>query len=309
MRSEFNHALIKFRDDNKVKTKGSLAAVLTLTRLFSRDSLPVRTESYITENAGQVRGLGGDVLRGILEEYGIKNKLAAEGGRTSRGTMGLMMAYVDLVNRFHPTIDEFSELEQWWIDRVKDFFLAKPYKIDSDGSLSVKAMLSKLIELASKKQKDNPGTMYVGALYQHLVAAKLLMVLGDDAFEVNGYSVNDESTARSGDFTIGDSAIHVTTAPTEALINKCHDNIMCGLKPIIITGHKGCEAARYIAEQRGIDKSLEVIELDQFMASNLYEWTRFKSGERRQKVSELVHKYNVIIDGHEGDPSMKIEIG
>ena len=66
--------------------------------------------------------------------------------------------------------------------------------------------------------------MYAGAVLQHLVGAKLSLVLPDGVVQNHGFSVSDAVSARSGDFTIEEVIIHVTTAPGEALMRKCEGN-------------------------------------------------------------------------------------
>jgi len=50
-------------------------------------------------------------------------------------------------------------------------------------------------------------------------------------------------SGRNGDFFIGDVAIHVTTAPGEAVIGRCRDNIDNGHRPIIVTTARGLTVA------------------------------------------------------------------
>jgi len=85
----------------------------------------------------------------------------------------------------------------------------------------------------------------VGAMLQHLVGAKLDVVLGEGKIHHHGFSVADHSTARQSDFQIETVAIHVTTHPSEALISKCADNLQAGLKPLIITLGDGVEGQHF----------------------------------------------------------------
>lgn len=219
-----------------------------------------------------------------------------------------MEKYVTLINEISPSDSEIIEIEKWWIERVLEFFSAKPYKINIDNGRSLKQAIVHLIELAEKRQRDNPGTMYVGALYQHLVGAKLRIALKDVPIEVFGYSVSDEQSSRKADFAVGDSAIHVTTSPTEALIDKCKKNIEEGFKPIVITNATGAVTAESLSNNIGIKEQIEIIHIDQFLITNIHEWTFFDSSNRRTSFENLVEKYNDIIEEWEGDPSMRIEI-
>lgn len=51
--------LDSFRDDHKITSKGSISVVVQLTRAFSKDSLPINPNNYVTGKEGQVKGLGG----------------------------------------------------------------------------------------------------------------------------------------------------------------------------------------------------------------------------------------------------------
>lgn len=219
-----------------------------------------------------------------------------------------MENYISLINAHRPTHEELEKIEIWWIARIREYFSAKPYKITTDPSVSLKTAFVRLFELAEKRQRENPGTMYLGALYQHLVAAKLSIALKDQQIEAFGFSVSDAQRNRAGDFKVGDSAIHVTTAPTEALLEKCRENIEHGLRPIVITSGEGRKIADYFSRQLGLEDSVEIIELEQFMITNIHEWSGFSSGDRKNQLHELVLRYNAVIDAHEGDPSMKIEL-
>ena len=85
---------------------------------------------------------------------------------------------------------------------------------------------------------------------QHLVGAKLDCVLGADTIEHHGFSTSDSASNRSGDFHVGDVAIHVTTAPTEALIAKCKANIGDGIRPIIQAHRQGDADLAFALYQR-----------------------------------------------------------
>ena len=66
-----------------------------------------------------------------------------------------------------------------------------------------------------------PGMYYAGAVAQNLVGAKLDCALGKGKFEHNSYSTADAPGDRAGDFLVCGVAIHVTTAPGEAVIERC----------------------------------------------------------------------------------------
>lgn len=293
-----------FCKDHRVTTKGSLAAALQLNRLFSQDGFPIDVNDYVTEKEGQVKGISKDNCQKILSEYGITRLLAAEGGRTSRGTMALMRNYAKLINSLHPDEEQFTEIEKYWIQKIQAFFIGKPLTLESDSSLSVSAAFEHLLAQAKQRQSENPGTMYVGTVLQQLVAAKLTLILPE--VEINGASVADDPTGRGGDFNVGDTAIHCTTAPASLLMEKCRHNISEGLHPVIITIRDRVKTAWDLAADSGIADRLEVWDVQSFLSSNVYEHGLFSGAERSETLSRLIVAYNKIIDKYETDPSLRI---
>jgi hypothetical protein len=51
------------------------------------------------------------------------------------------------------------------------------------------------------------------------------------------------------------------------------------------------------------------MDAEQFIAGNLHELSAFKVADRMVTLQKLVDTYNAIIDEHETDPSLRIEIG
>ena len=242
-----------------------------------------------------------------MEEYQIRRLLAAEGGRTSRGSVGLMKDYATLINEKQPSSEDFGEIERFWIEQIRKFFNGKPFRLESDDSLSITAAVGHLLDQAKKRQKENPGTMYEGIVLQQLVAAKLSIIMPDVA--VNGASVADDPTGRGGDFNIGDTAIHCTTAPATLLMEKCQRNIRNGLHPIIITIKDRVKTAWDLAADMGFAERLEVWDIQAFLSANVHEHGRFSKKERKAMLVDLVTAYNNIIDTYETDPSLRIEYG
>ena len=124
----------------------------------------------------------------------------------------------------------------------------------------------------------------------------------------SGYSVADSPTGRSGDFQLGDCVIHVTTAPGKLLLQKCRDNLDRGLRPLIVSTNAGAALAETLAEEEGINRRLEVLDITQFLVANMLEWTDFDGNQRRHTFVDLVSRYSSIIDACETDPSLRIEV-
>lgn len=302
--------LLEYKKKNKIHTKGPLAVVLFVTRKAKQRGLPLNSDDLKAESAGQVAGLSKSAVQSILADYGIVKILAAEGGRTSRGSIKNMEDYVDFLNGLYEEREcNLDTIEAWWIDRVKDFFASKPFNLKIDAGSSINSAVRDLLDQAKKRQKDNPGTMYEGAVLQHLVGAKLQMLMGNNQeIEHNGFSVADAPTGRNGDFFVGNTIIHVTTAPGELLMNKCLDNIHSGYRPFVITVSESIPAARALASIKDILKNVEIVDAEQFISTNVYEWSGFDSAKHKGTLEKLLAIYNQLIDTYETDPSLKVSL-
>ncbi|MCP5055009.1 MAG: DUF4928 domain-containing protein [bacterium] len=299
--------LRKFLTENNINGKGPLSVMLVMTRRAISEGLPLDRHKQLSKQRGQVKGLGKAPVQMVLKDYGITRVLSEEGGRTSRGSIKNMQDYVEFLNRLSPDKKDLQVIEKWWVDRVRDFFAGKPFKMKIDQSKSLHSIISDLLRQAKKRQQVMTGTMYLGTVMQHLVGAKLELALKSISIEHHGVSVADAPTERRGDFLIGDSVIHVTTTPNEALLNKCKINLDANYRPIIVTNKDRVDVALALAENIGIKDRLDVLEILQFVATNIYELSFFNQSERPLTFKELVEKYNTIIEKFETDPSLKIE--
>lgn len=301
-------ALQAFNTAHKFGRQGPLCVALVVTQHARRSGLPLDPDSLLTGGGGQVLGLGKSAVQAVLKRYDIKRVLAAEGGRTSRGSINNMREYVAFLNDLNDDGDvDLDAVEAFWIERVHEFFSAKPFKLRLDASRSLRRLVRDVIEQAEARQRNTPGMQYAGAVLQHLVGAKLDCALGTGTFEHNSFSTSDAQTGRAGDFLIGDVTVHVTTSPGEAVIERCRDNINNGYRPIIVTTDRGIAAAEVLAENTGLGERIDVFEVEQFVALNLYELGKFAANGRKVAVGAVVTRYNEIVEDVETDPSLKIE--
>ena len=303
--------LKQFFEENRIAgSKGALCVGLVVTREAREHGLPIAFDSLLTENRGQVRILGKSPVQKVLGDYGITRVLAEEGGRTNRGNLGLVEKYVSLLNTKMFTVDQLQQIEAWWVDRVRAYFAGKPLVLRFDSAKSIRSIVHDLIDLAEKRQALNRGGQIVGAVLQHLVGAKLSLVVPEyTAEQMHGASVSDVVSDRDGDFACGDAVIHVTSAPGEAVIRKCVRNNEEGCHPIVITLSKRVPVAEGLAESAGIANRLEVWDVEQFLSMNLNERGLFSQAGRKDMAVRLIAAYNSIVDSCETDPSLKIQIG
>jgi hypothetical protein len=309
MNAELLHALNEFRDTHAVKSKGKLAIIVFLSRVAKEKGLPLDAAQMVTGHGGQILGIGKAAVQKILAEHGIVRVLAEEAGRTSRGGIGLMQNYILFLNTLHSrNLVNADDIETWWADRVQDFFNARPFTLKYDTSKTIRATIRDLLVQAEARQHENPGTTYMGTVLQHLVGAKLSLIMPEGAFELHGASVADAPTARVGDFILEDVAIHCTTAPGTAVIEKCQRNIDAGLRPVIITTYSRLVVAESLAADAGIGGRVEVWDIEQFLATNVYELSKFRAADRRLTINRIIDAYNYIIQTCETDPSLRVEL-
>lgn len=297
------------KEHPKLLRKGGLCVALVLTETAKEKGLPLTAESLRTEEGGQVAGLGKAAVQKILEAHGITKVLAEEGGRTSRGSLGLMEAYIEALNALHKRgTANLDEALTWWIERVRLHFAAEGPKFHFDTGKSLRANIGDLLEQACEMQANAGGTNYVGAMLQHLVGAKLDLVLGAGKLKHHGSSVADHSTDRAGDFHVEAVAIHVTTNPSEALVRKCGANLSAGLKPIIVTIGDGLVGAEFLLKNAGLADRVDVLDAGQFLTANIYERSFFKAAECKVTLGKLLERYNEIVASCETDPTLQIKL-
>ncbi|WP_029897437.1 DUF4928 family protein [Desulfohalovibrio reitneri] len=302
-------SLNTFAKERNFKGKGPLCVALVITQHARDKGLPLNPDDLLTVGKGQVLGLGKGAVQNILNKHGINRVLAAEGGRTSRGSINNMRTYVSFLNDLceQGSVD-LDVIERFWIDRVLDFFAGKPFVVKLDTSRSLRHVVRDILQQAIDRQKSSPGMYYSGAVLQHLVGAKLECAIGTKKIEHNSFSTADAPGNRAGDFLIEDVAIHVTTSPSESVIERCKENLDAGYKPILVTLQKGISVADGLAENMNLSDRIDIFEIEQFIALNIYEFGQFAEQGRKTAVNDIVTSYNRIICEVETDPSLKISV-
>lgn len=303
--------LAEFRTAKKVIGKGNLATVLFLTRRIAEDRLPFVIDKLRTARQGQVAGLGREPVQKILADYKITRTLAEEGGRTSRGSLGLANDYVVFLNELHKSgilkPSELKNIEAWWVEQVREYFNRKAIKLNLDPSITMSSLVAGLLEEARKRQAEMEGLRVEGAVLHYLVGAKLRLVFPKSEILVRGFSVADGATADKGDFLIGDTVVHATTAPSEKLLSKCQENITAGLRPLIVCPSSSVPAAISQAGILKIRDRVEILDAEMFVSTNVNERGCFESAGIQQSARDLIRAYNAVIEEVESDHSLKIE--
>jgi hypothetical protein len=176
-----------------------------------------------------------------------------------------------------------------------------PIKIRHKRQESIRAHIESLF-LAVSGWKDPVTSEWQGLqLMKHLCAAVLSLKgrLDHDAV----VSMSAGSVSR-----IGNTVIHVTHCPAWPLMHECFAESDQGLRPLVISTRAGAAQAEALAQQVGMGRKVEVLDITQFLVANMLEWTGFDGNQRRHTFEELVTRYNAIIEACETDPSLKIEV-
>lgn len=195
-------------------------------------------------------------------------------------------------------------------------FVGEPFRIRLDGSRGLRALVKDLLTQAMKRQKGTGGARYVGPVLLHLVGAKLDCTLGIGHMQHYTFPTAAAPNGRSGNFLVGDTVIHVTDLPCEALRSRCHENLVSGYRPVLVTLARRVIMAESLAEivSEGLPvyidltERIDIFDVEQFIALNIYELGKFASGGRTTAIADILKRYNEIIDEVETDPSLKIVI-
>lgn len=291
-------------------TKGPIAIALVVVERARSQTLPLNPANFRAAKGAQVAGASGKAADAILRRYGVTNSLGSEGGRTSRGSVDRMLALVEYMNSRHAAGDlDFDALQGFWVARAKEYFATTPIQMKMDPALSIRAVLRGLIAQAEARQRVMPGMMIVGAVMQHMVGAALELRGEASDYEVKHHGSNqNDAKGRGGDFDVGDTIIHVTNAPSSALITKCRANIEAGRRPVIVTNTKQLIAAEVLADAENLLERIEFVDFEQFVAAKLYDRGNFTAGQIRDAVAALVERYNDIVAAVEPTPGLLVEL-
>ena len=304
-REELNQFVLN--QNINLSSKGHLAVMVQLTDAIRDMIFPIDPEKLKTPQGGQVKVLSGPNLKAILKRYGINKVLAAEGARTNRGSLAKMLTYVEFLNQLHSKEKQidFEEIQRFWIEKVRDYFSSQPLILPMKQSLTVAARIAVLFDAVKKREKKQTGATLQGTVLQHLVGAKLRIIAGE-AIELFGSNVSDNQQGRHGDFCVNKTVIHCTTAPSDALLDKCQANVEQGYFPIIVTLDAKVEATKQRAIDAGLGDQLEVWGLAQFISTNANEHGEFDADGKDESLRKIIGEYNQIISKFEADQSLKI---
>lgn len=292
------------------KARGSIAAgLVTLERL--KECYVLDIDSHTAGGGAQVSGLTPARLKKILSRFGENRRYLVEAGRTNRGARGdigdLLEALEPLSLSDLPKSKRASildSMQEFLAERVVEYFNQQRLKLTYHPADSTWYAVHQILLEAKVSRKS-------GTVAQHLVGAKLQLRFPDIEVPNNPASAADQQTGRAGDFQIGDTAFHVTVAPSrDNLFDRVKQNIQQGLRVYVVVPDERVAAARGYAEDQlpGQHSQIAVSAIEAFVAQNIDELSLFSKGSLLKGFRALLEKYNQRVDEVETDKSVLIDI-
>jgi hypothetical protein len=286
---------------------------LMLTEHMATVGLPLAETDFLADS--QVKGLSGPRIQAILATHGERRDFTSEGGRTSRGSSPLARELAVLLEQaasasgYHQVGPRSQQrarvlIQEWFVRRLQiEYFSGQRIRADIDphlpGSANVFALLS-----AARERRGNVA----GAVAQHLVGAKLSLRFPEADVSNMGYTTADQQTDRPGDFTVGDTAIHVTMAPGGPLYSKCRRNLLDGYRVLILVPDDVLVGARQQATLARMGERISVQAIEDFVGTNIEEMGGLSSVGIRDGLRDLLLRYNERVQIVEPDPSLLIVV-
>lgn len=299
-------------------TKGIVRANAILVGLYVTRALqgryPLERDDYLTK--GQVKGAGYRQATEILTEHNEFRPPPKEAGRTSRGTQDHAISLVKLIDN-HPRSSDIRSaddedraniawlLQEWFVEQMRrEYFNKQRLRAEVSHERPIRHAVAALLAAGSDR-----GGNAAGAVAQHLVGATLALRFPGAHVNNESYTTADQQTSRAGDFEIGDTAIHVTVRPTQALLSqRCQHNIDNGFRPLVLVPDNRVAAARQLAEVAGMHDRVCVQSLEDFVGVILESSADYTTQNIRRALRTLLETYNARVEVAESDPSLQVEI-
>ncbi len=63
-----------------------------------------------------------------------------------------------------------------------------------------------------------------------------------------------------------------------------------------------------MAENKGLADRIDCFDVEQFVALNLFEFSKFSMSERKEVLHDVIARYNAIVEEYETDASLRIDV-
>jgi len=187
------------------------------------------------------------------------------------------------------------------INPVRAFFACRKLAVVIDLSKPGPVIVADIMTAAGEKKLGGP-------VAQHLVGAKLARKFPSKKIDNFRYTAADAQLGRDGDFTVENTAFHVTVAPTLAHLNKCGENIKQGRKPYLVVPADQISKAKAYAEAEKVEDKTAIASIEQFVGQNVDEMGEFAQGKTKMEIAAVLKEYNSRVAEVENDQSIQIII-
>ena len=286
--------------------RGSVTACLVVLERLRNDWV-LDLDAHLTEGGAQIQGLNPRALKLILARYGESRTLSGEGGRTNRGNPAAVKSMFELLREMGlgdaplaRRTEVIDALQAFLVEKVKAYHERKRLSFVYDPALSTRAIVFRLLSAAEAVGKAAPFAQY-------LVGAKLQRRFPNVEVSNDRCDAADASSGRYGDFLIGDTAFHVTIAPSQGHLTKCKTNLEAGKRVFLLVPENKVIGARQNAEQMAADR-IAVESIESFVGTNVEELSAFGREPLIAEFRRLLELYNKRVAKIEVDRSILIEI-
>ena len=287
--------------------KGTVAAsLIVLERLREDCNLSIR--DHVAPGGAQIAGLSLGSLRKILARFDESRDFPSEGGRTNRGNnlpVEQLLAALD-ASGFASLDDKqrnqrIDAMQKFLVESLDAYYQLECIRFEFDQSKPVSGIVTGILEKATERNVS-------GAVAQHLVGAKLALRFQEEDISNFPTSAADKQAGRTGDFHIGDTAIHVTMAPTLGHAEKCEKNVLDGLRTMLLVPETKLRDARVLVETTKAKDQIDIGSIEAFVGQNVSEIATFRTSQLIETLGDLLREYNRRVDEVETDGSLLIEI-
>jgi hypothetical protein len=288
---------------------GHFFQALVLLELIKDDF--AAPDSRLFTPVGRVRRVSKALVGTILGRFAIQAGIRNVGGRT---TPAAGPAAKELLH----SIRDLAELvplpdqERRMILEAMQGFLAERFRERHaqqrlhpvyNPSQSTRAFVAGLLALARDRRSWGP-------VAQYLIGAKLQCRFPELKILNRSSSAADASSGRPADFFIGDTAFHVTVAPSLLLYQKCQRNLAEGYRVyLLVPDDLVARARRAVAANNDFDADRIAVEsIESFVGQNIEESCTFARDRVGAGLRHLLEKYNERVAEIESDESLQVDV-
>lgn len=291
--------------DDEAKLNALFGGIAALEHM--RSTFPLLDSDLVTENE-QVRLIGRHV-KATMQRHNETRRLPSEMGRTTRSTGRRAR---DLTHRLNAvqTLAALNtgerdllldQLQAELVREVQRYLDRKAIRVQINLALPGPLIVADILSAAGK-------LTYGGPVAQHLVGAKLAVRFPELPIENHPYTAADVQTGRAGDFSVGNAVFHVTMRETEAVVRKCGDNVVTGLRPYLLVPEARMLVTRQLVADQGLESKVVASSIEAFVGQNVDEMSNFSASGLRAMFLLLLNEYNRRVEEVESNRGLLIEV-